>query len=197
MTARFQELPTEDSRAGRIARRLARLLGPAIQAPDGGVAAADLLALGDALDDATADAVEAVRDEAFPDTATEMLDEWEAALGIPSSSHQPAATRRAACLAATRAGFAGSPQAILAAVRTIVPGASLQETPAAGLPDPREVFRYCVGLGSSYDDAETRTKVSAVCARMQPAYAQHRLVATTTFKCDDPLSLTDRDVLGS
>jgi len=192
-----QDVPSEDSRPGRIARRLARMLGPAVQAPDGGVGAAELLALGDTVDAATTQTVEAIRDESFPDTATEMLDEWEAALGLPSQTNQSAATRRASILAATRSTFGGSPADILAAIRAIVPGATLQETPAVLLPDPREVFRYCVGLGAAYDDVETRTKVSAVCTRMQPAYAQHRLVATVTFKTDDPLSLTDRDVLGS
>lgn len=189
-----QALPGESGRPGDLARQLLRLLGPAWQAPDGSVTAVDMLALGDALD-ALLDSLEGALDEAFPDTVTEMLDEWEAALALPSLPSQSVATRRTAILAATRAGFAGSPQAILAAIQTLVPGATLLE-PYAPQPDPRRVFRLFVGLGSSYDDIETRTRVSAVLVRMQPAYAGHTLVSSTNFKCDDSLSLCDRDVLG-
>ena len=76
-----QSLPSEDSAAGRVARRLARLQGPAIQAPDGSTTCAELLALGDGITTGNT-TVEKLREQAFCDTATDMLDEWEGALGI-------------------------------------------------------------------------------------------------------------------
>lgn len=170
------QLPSEDSASGRTARRLGRLLGPAVQAPDDSATAAELLALADGLE-AARTTLEDVRDEGFVDTADELLTEWEIALGVQMGV-AALADRRATLLAIMRTRRGGSPQDLLAAIQTVVPGASIRErttTDATALGSAREVFRVRVALGASYGDAETEGRVGALLRAALPAHATYDL----------------------
>ncbi len=167
-------LPSVDSAAGRTARRLGRMLGPAVQAPDDSATAAELLGLADGIE-AARDTLDDVRDEAFVDTASELLTEWEIALGVQLGV-QETADRRAALLAITRTRRGGSPQDLLAAMRLFAPTATFRERTTANadaLGSAREVFRLRVVLGTSYTDAELVAKVGAILRAALPAHATH------------------------
>lgn len=170
------QLPTEDTASGRTARRLGRLLGPAVQAPDDSATAAELLGLAEGVEQART-VLDSVRDEAFVDTADELLTEWEIALGV-ALGVQTTADRRTALLAITRARRSGSPQDLLAAVQLYVPTATIRERTTAdadALGSAREVFRLRVALGSSYGDAEIEGKVGALLRAALPAHATYDL----------------------
>lgn len=176
----FHELPTEDSNAGAIARRLARLQGPAVQAPDRSANAAELLALADSIDDARAQ-LDAIRDESFPDSATYLLTEWELALGLAVTAAGTAAERRAALLAVTRTRRGGTPQDLLALAQSVVPTATLREytaTEAGALGDERAVFTLRVVLGASAGDTELESRIRALLRPAMPAHVQLEFAAT-------------------
>ena len=122
-----QALPSEVSVAGDFARQLARLIGPAYQPADGTAIAADLLAIGGALAAARASNL-GLLNEAFPDTALQLLPEWEVAFGIPDGTGLSTATRQARVAAAVLASFLyGSPQGIQGAMRAIDPSVTVKE----------------------------------------------------------------------
>ena len=173
MTRRFsQSTPQESGRAGDLARALLALLGPAWQAPDGSVSEAQFLAEGDALD-AALDALDEAIAQAYPGEASSELAAWERVLYLPTDELQSTATRQAAALARVRGTLSGSPDDLLAAVQTLVPGASLREwdaTEAAASGNARNVFTLRVSLGASYGDSETESKVTALLAAAKPAH---------------------------
>lgn len=191
-------LPTEDSDDGELARALARALGTALQPGDGTAAGADALGLGGAL----ADARQALRDlveEAFPDAAYDLLDEYEAAYGLPVAGTPSAATRRARLLAKVRAQRGAQPDRIAAAVRALDPTAAVRETAVASVPQEadgatatigwgarRKVYHVAVQLADAvYDDPGARARVEALLEQMKPAhltYALHTNAAATGFR---------------
>jgi len=116
MPAIIQPLPTRLGDAAVLARQLLRLLGPAYPAPDSSASAADALALGAALALGRATNAASLA-EAFPDTASALLSEWETMLGLPvSAGTLTTAQRQERLLARWRTRFAGTPNAILSAV---------------------------------------------------------------------------------
>ena len=121
------------------------------------MAAAEELALGQALADGRTATTNAV-DNALPPTTTDLLAEWERALGIVVSPGLAIATRRATILAHIRAA-GGSPQRILASVETLAGGTcALAEWLATDVtPDPRQVFRFGVGVPSFVKRPDTAT----------------------------------------
>jgi uncharacterized protein YmfQ (DUF2313 family) len=190
-------LPTEASDAGDAARRLATLVGPAVQAPEGSAAAADYYALGQALVDARA-TNNASLDEAFADTATQLLSELEAQYGLTPRPDMALADRRARLVAKIRAARAGTPNSILTAVHAIDPTAVLYENTAADVAatNPRGVFIWALQIAeATYFDAEKRRSILAIVEQMKPAYTQGNTCVTVGFLTDDDESLTDRDVL--
>jgi hypothetical protein len=206
-------LPTEDSADGELARLLALALGTAFGASDGTAVAADLLALAGALADAR-QALRDLADEAFVDTANDLLDELERAYGLPVQPDLSLVSRRARLTAKVRAARAGTPDDILRAVRALDPTATLTEnTPAsvprtADLPGPpavaggdRFVFLFAVRLAvATWSDTSLRARIDALLDQMQPAHTDHVLHTNDPangFRFDDPDSLFDRDVFGT
>lgn len=63
--------------------------------------------------------------------------------------------------------------------------------------DQREIFRYFIyrdpGLPGNYSVTDAQALVDA----MQPAHTKGYVIESIDFKTDDPLSLTDRDLLGA
>jgi hypothetical protein len=187
------------SPAGYFGRLWLKALGSAYQAPDGSVNASDALALGGALAAGRATNL-AVRAEMFADSVTQLLPEWEASYGLAVRPDLSAGARQARLLAKVRASRAGTPAGILLAVRTLAPEATLTENTAAAVAatNPRNVFRYAVTITAAhFADADLAGQVGALLAAMQPAHTDHTLTTRVGFRCDDPLSLVDRDCLGS
>ena len=182
-------LPTEATAAGTFARQLARLTGPAVDHGDSTVAAAEELALGQALADGRTATTNAV-DNALPPTTTDLLAEWERALGIVVSPGLAIATRRATILAHIRAA-GGSPQRILASVETLAGGTcALAEWLATDVtPDPRQVFRFGVGVPSPFD-LTFRGALDDLLQRMSPA---HTTWDVTTIAALDGIVFDDDD----
>lgn len=180
MTRRvLQAVPSTTGRPGDLARMIARLLGPAWQAADGTVNAAQFVAEGDTLD-AVLDTLDSAAAQCIPSEATTALEDWERVLYLPLDPLATDAERQAQTLAATRGTLSGAPEDLLAAIQTVVPGASIRErttTDATALGSAREVFRVRVALGSSYGDAEIEGRVGALLRAALPAHATYDLGA--------------------
>lgn len=175
-------VPTEATRAGDLARQLARLVGPAVQAPDTSVAAQEYLALGGALATARQTTLDALA-EAFPQTADDTLPEWEAALVIPATVGATTATRRSALLARLRA-IGGSPQRAERAASTLA-GATVTTAEylwSDVLLSPRRVFRFTVVVPAALvDDVEFRAQLHELLERLAPAHCMWQVVSAAEF----------------
>lgn len=193
-----QPLPTGDATTDALARELAALLGPAYQPAEGTNVADDLRALASP----AADGYDAAADfaaEAFGHLATDLLPDWEQRLGLPVVPTLPAADRRAVIAAKVRETGASSLPRVLAAVQAFDPTAAVHKVTASeagGAGQPRAVFRAAVTVAvATWDDATKRARVLALLDRMAPPYAEFTLGTTRDFRCDDPDSLCDRDLL--
>ena len=180
------DLPTTAGSGPDLARQLARLVGPAVQAGDGTVAAQEYLALGGGLATARQTTLDAIS-EAFPQTARDTLSEWERMLRVPIRSGASTADRRAAILARLRAS-GGSPRRIKAACGALVPsGVGLTEyTVSQVTAHPRMVFRFAaVGVGATaYADTERRGELEDVLQRAAPAHTTWNLTSGGAFRFD-------------
>lgn len=194
--------PTDATPGGSAARRLVRLIGPALRAADGTAAAALLLGLGDGL--ATARArLRAALDEAFADTALETLSEWEALVGLPTREGASPDDRRRDLLAKIRAAFSGAPSDILRTVRTYAPEALLATVPVAValLSYPRGVFRFVLLISDAHwRDTSMVASIDARLQQQSPAHVDWSVAEgegpdIPVFLCDSPDSLCDRNVL--
>lgn len=187
------DLPTEAGAAGDLARQLARLVGPAVQAGDGTLAAQEYLALGGGLAVARQTTIDAIS-EAFPATASDTLSEWERMLRVPIREGATVADRRAAILARLRAS-GGSPRRIKAACAALVPaGVGLTEyTVSQVTANPRRVFRFSIAVGgAAYADAGVRGEIEDVLQRAAPAHTTWNLSSGGVFRFDTTGSGFDR-----
>ncbi len=193
-----QPLPSGDGDGARIARNLAVLLGPAYQPADGTAIADDLQALGGAIADARAAGTRAV-DEAFTDSATDLLTPYEERLGAPSpTSSNP--ERRARLTVQRRASGAGTPDRFLAAVRAAAAEAALYENTctAVAATDPRGVFRFAITIpAGTWSSPSKLAAVRGAAERAKPAHTRCTVGTRVGFRLDDPESLLDRDLFGS
>lgn len=175
MTRRvFQAVPTLADRPGDLARMIARLLGPAWQAPDGSVNAAQFCADGDTLD-AALDTLDTAAAQAYPREATDSLEDWERVLYLPVDPLATTTARQANTLAAIRGTLSGSPEDLLATAQTLVPGATLREytaTEASALGSQRYVFTLRFALGASYGDTELEARLRGLLRPAAPAHVQ-------------------------
>jgi len=188
-----QALPSTATAAGNVARRLLTLKGPAIQAPDGSLNAADALALGASLEDSRARLATA-RAQAFVCDATYMLDELEAQYGLPVDPTLATAARQTRLLAFVRANAAGTPASIEVAVATLTGACAVTEFTArevyASDPSPtaetrRGVFRFVVAVPRAYaENAAWRALIAAVVNRMKPAHTAFTVTAGEPLKYD-------------
>lgn len=188
-----QALPSAATNAGNIARRLLTLKGPAIQAPDGSLNAADALALGASLEDARS-MLATARAQAFVCDATYMLDELERLYGLTVDTGATTAARQARLLAFVRANAAGTPSSIEAAVATLTGSCSIVEYTATEVyatdPHPtaatrRGVFRFVVVVPTAYvENPAWNALISAVVNRMKPAHTTFTIADGTHLKYD-------------
>ncbi len=194
----IQSLPTS-STTGRastlaIARQMLRAVGSGWQAPQGSLNAADALSLGASLDDARR-VLLACLDEAYADTVTEMLDEWETVYGLPVVAGLSTAERRARLVAYVRASFAGSPQGIERALEALTQSAvSINEGPPNGV----YVFLFAVVVSLGFVQVpEKAAQVRAIVDRMKPAHTNYSICNAIGFYCDGYLdSYCDTTALG-
>lgn len=196
-----QDLPTSNTTEGALARQLLRLVGPAMQAPDGSLNAADALALGAALRDARQVQLDSAS-QAFPDAATYMLAELEALYGVLVDETMTDAARQARLTAFVRTVIGASPQNIESAVAAYAGSCSVVETTVAGAigsvvtptaDDYRKVFRFAVVVPNAIATNPTKyAQVSQIVERMQPAHTAVSIANATTFYTDGYLdSRTD------
>jgi hypothetical protein len=188
--------PSEVSPEGDLARQLAHLVGPAVQAPDGSVAAAEYLALGDVIQDARDATTNALRN-AFVDTAVELLTELEDEYGLPSRPDATNASRQAALTARVR-GYAGTLDRIVSALTPLLTTTSVGEVPLAAAGVPEDVFRF--GVVMTAKQLQDSVLVSLVNEQLQvsaPAHTNWEFGNAFGFLTDDSASLTDLTLLGS
>lgn len=184
-----------------MAHQVGRLMGPSYAAPDGSANAADFLTLGIMLAMQRAFGI-ANLGEAFPDSPTTLLDEWEAMLGLPSGvGLLTDDARRTRLLAQWRTRFAGTPQAIEQAIAPVNGGSlpSILERVAADCTAaPEKVFGFVVKIqDATRTDPAAMAIVNHVLDVMKPAHTNYWVTSTQAggFLTDDPNSLTDNTVI--
>jgi len=193
MTTFPQALPSTATAAGTIARRLLTLKGPALQAPDGSLNAADALSLGASLEDAR-QVLAGARAQAFVCDATYMLDELEVLYGLPVDQTSTAASRQARLLAFVRATISGVPASIESAVAVLTGTCSVVEYTAAEVyavdPSPtaatrRNVFRFLVVVPAAFiTNTSKQALVRSIVDRMKPAHTAYSLAASEPLQFD-------------
>ena len=202
MTRALQSLP-DASTTGRpatlaIARQMLRVIGAGWQAPQDSLTAADALAFGASLDDARLMLLDLLN-QAFANTVTSMIAEWEAAYGLLPDSSLSLADRQARLLAFIRSSGAGTPQAIISAVDGFTGGGtSVVETPSTTV-DVGAVFRFVVVVPlAKLLNTATRARIVDMIERMKPAHTLGVTANAVGFYCDGYLdSGVDYTVLGS
>jgi hypothetical protein len=202
VTRALQSLPTA-STTGRaatlaIARQMLRVIGAGWQAPQGSLTAADALAFGASLDDARLMLIDLLN-QAFANSVTSMVGEWEAAYGLLPDASLTLAERQTRLLAFIRSSGAGTPQSIASAIDGFTGGGtSVVETPSTTV-DPRAVFRFVVVVPLAILlNAAKRARIADMIERMKPAHTIGVTANAVGFYCDGYLgSVVDYTVLGS
>ncbi len=195
-------VPSGATDADRFARALATLRGPEITAADGSLVAEDLRTLGQLLADARARTIAAV-DQAHPGRATELLSELEDEYGLPPGTGLTVETRQRRLLAKYRARNAGDRLSLLRTIRTVAAEAQIVSVGSATVrgTNPRAVFRFVVLLTEAHwNDTALRATLDALLAQQTTSHVHwiHTVgdgPDLDRFRCDDPASLCDRDVL--
>lgn len=195
-------LPSGATDADRFARALAILRGPEITASDGSLVAEDLRVLGQLLADGRTRVLLAV-DQAHPSRATELLSELESEYGLPDGSALPIAERQRRLLAKYRARGAGDRPSLLRTARTVAAEAQFVSIPLDHVngTDPTAVFRFVVLLTEAHwSDATLRATLDALLQQQVPGVYDWTVSvgegpALDPFRCNDPDSRCDRDVL--
>lgn len=178
-------LPTEAGVPGDLARTLGRLVGPAIQAPDGSHAAVEYLGTGDLLSAARSTLLNAIA-EATPQRASSLLSEWERALVLPVRESVGAADRRRVIVARLRA-LGGPPTRIARAAAAILEEAvTLVERPHTDFPasDTRKVMRLQVLVTrDAWSDTMLRTDLDELLDLVMPSHCSWcvQIVETIEF----------------
>lgn len=179
----IQSLPTRDGTEGVIARQILSLIGPAMQAPDGSLNAADALALAGALRDARQVQIDSAS-QAFPDSATYMLTELEGLYGVLVDETMTYAERQVRLTAFVRTVIGASPQSIESAVAAYTGSAEVYEVSAsealASDPGPdaeRGVFAFAVVVPTAIALNPTKlAQVRSIIDRMRPAHTSFDVV---------------------
>lgn len=139
--------------------------------------------------------------ESDPRTADELLPDFERVLGLSSDGTLAERRARVVALLVRRQRFRPVDfQQVLAPILGLDPeDVEIIETSHAdsvAMGDEREIFRFFVyrnpALPGSYDLATAQEMVDL----MKPSHTLGRVGESTSFLCDDPQSLCDRDLLG-
>lgn len=196
-------LPSTLGAAGDAARRLATWLGTGLTAKDNSDAAALLLGLGAAVADTQARAEQSLL-EVIGASAVESLGAWEASLGMVSGEGDSVSNRQAAITARWRALNGGpSPRDILRSLRVLAPELDLVELLVADIlhTDPLAVYRLALLVSDAHEGSATlRAQLAALLAPQSQAHVTWSIGRgdgpdIDAFRCDDPASLVERDLL--
>lgn len=183
-----------------MARFYARAIGPAYQATDNTVGQADAMAIGAHAAYAQYIAT-AIVAEAFLDSASYLLEEWENMLGLAFEPALSTAARRTRLVAAWRSLRGGSPQSIKSAIDALLTAPDecsvVENTPAAVTAWPANIFMFAVVVPGNYTYGVPGwlAKAQVVLDKAKPAHTQGNLTNVVGFYCDDAGSLTDLTVL--
>lgn len=196
-------LPSTPGAAGDAARRVATWLGTGLTAKDDSAAAALLLGLGAAVATTHA-AVDRTLTEVIGATAEDTLPEWELSLGLLNGDGTAVADRQTAITARWRA-LNGGPSTLdlLRALRVLAPELVIVEVLVADVAhsDPDAVFRLAVLVSDAHEaDAQLRARLTAMLApqaqgQITWAIARGAGPDIDLFRCDDPESQVERDLL--
>jgi hypothetical protein len=156
------------------------------------------LANGDELARVDARAQDLIR-EADPRTADELLPDFERVLGLEGDGSLGTRRARVVSLLIRRQRFRPADfQQVLAPIFGIPPEdvvvVERTHAQAVALGDEREIFRFFIhpATPGAYDLEAVQEMIDA----MKPSHTNGEGIMTSDFLCDDPNSLTDRDLLG-
>lgn len=140
-------------------------------------------------------------DEADPSTASELLPEYEAELALDEAA--TTAERRARIVARTVARQRYRPvdfQAALASLLALDPAdvvvVERDRAYAISVGDPREIYRFFVYRNPTLPGTYFLDSAQALVDQIKPSHTVGTVIESLDFLCDDPFSLTDRDILG-
>lgn len=189
--------------AERYARAIQKLLPPSKiwQIDLAGVLSEVFLAAGDELARVDQRALDLI-EEADPRTTDELLPDFERVLGLPGTGTTDARKAQVIALLLLRQRFRPADfQEVLAPILGLSNGdvevIERTHAQAVAMGDEREIYRFFVyrdpGLGGAYD----LVTAQAMLDRMKPSHTVGHVIESTSFLCDDPFSLCDRDILGA
>ena len=188
--------------AAAYARMMKALLPPGKKwnlQPDSTLTAV-FLACGDELariSQRSADLIE----ESDPRTTSELLAEWERMLGLGADGTEDDRRARVVSLVIRRQRFRPVDfQAALAPllgqdegdVVVIERGRAF----AVAVGDDREIYRFFIYRDPAEPGGYDLEAAQSLVDRMSPARSRGHVIESIAFKCDDPFSLCDRDLLG-
>jgi hypothetical protein len=141
-------------------------------------------------------------DEMIPATATELLPDYEAELGLVRAETLDERRANVVALEVRRQRFrpvdfqtALAPLLALSPSEVVVVERSRAFAIAVG--DDREIFRFFIHRDPTLPGSYFLASAQAVVDAMKPSHTAGTVVESITFRCDDPHSLCDRDVLGA
>jgi uncharacterized protein YmfQ (DUF2313 family) len=139
--------------------------------------------------------------ELDPRTAVETLDDWENIYSLPHTGST--AERQARLTSRVIAAGTARPEDFrqkLAPILGIAPDevevVEISRAKAIEMADDRAIYNFYILrsplLPGTFDLAAAQTEAD----RMRHAHTRVRVIRTRSFRCDDPNSLCDRDLLG-
>lgn len=180
-------LPTEAGAGGDMARQLARLVGPAVQAPDDSVAGVEYLGHGTLLAAARQRTLDTVA-EATPHRATDLLEEWERVLALAVRSSESTSARRAAVVARLRA-VGGAPTRVARALAALAEEVQIQEHPHTDFPvgRTRKTMRLRVLVSATtHTDPVLRALLDELLDLLLPSHCTWSVQTTEVFTFGEP-----------
>ncbi len=158
------------------------------------------LAVGDELTRVSGRASDLI-EEADPRTTSELLPEFERMLNLSDDGTDEARRARIVGRLVQRQGFrpADFQQAlalILGQAEEDVIVIERGRVFAVEVGDDQEIFRFFIYRDPSDPGSYSIDDAQDVINLMQPAHAQGHAIEEIAFKCDEPTSLCDRDLLG-
>lgn len=165
-----------------------------------GVLSRILLAIGDSLARIDQRALDLLA-EGDPTKTVELLPEYEADLGLPSDGTTDARRARVIAQLLRRPRFRPADfREVLAPVMGCTPAQVIvienSHADAVGMGDDREIYRFHIQRDPAALGAFDVAAVQAIIKTMKPAHTNGQIILSSHFKCDDPASLCDRDLLG-
>lgn len=136
--------------------------------------------------------------EGDPARAVELLPEYEAELDVAGAATE--AEGRARVLARLIARQRFRPADFVAALTPLLGTMTVIErttAQAAAMGDVREIFRFFIYRNPSDPGTYYLSSAQTLVDEIKPSHTIGHVIESTSFLCDDPFSLCDRDILGA